>query len=383
MAEPQRRPSTGLERGDAVRASRQISSAEQEEEEDEYALAAMGMSGGGAGGGYTPSGVVESQERRPPQDLTTSRRTPPPRPSSTTKPRLDSFALRNDGSTGPLPARGSTVGYSASATSTRSSSISTALTSLRAESPYQGPSAPSHPYQMYPQESRLARTASTATTITVPATERSYAGPNGPTHPYGLYPQNIGAEGEHDHLPIAPAPIPVGFPGLNIEYQRRIGPEGEEAAGIIGPDGHTEELPPYTKYPDETISRKTRPGLPLAVLPPLVGAGGIGLATRNPEFESNEDLNTPQSRQSTRSFASDSTHQVNTAALAYSEKPQLKKWQVTARRKLCNVVPIWVVVLIVAVFIMFGVILGAVFAALKPKHEDTEKQHHQQPPPTA
>jgi hypothetical protein len=231
---------------------------------------------------------------------------------------------------------------------------------------------------MYPQESRLARTASMATTVTVPSTERSYSGPSGPTHPYGMYPQNIGAEGEHDHLPIAP--IPVGFPGLNNEYQRRIGPEGEEAAGIIGPDGHTEELPPYTQYPDEAIARKTGLALQPAILPPLVGAGGIGLATRNPEFESHEDLNTPQSRQSTRSFASDSTHQVNTAALGFSEKPQLKKWQIVARRKLCNVVPIWVVVLIVGVFILFGIILGAVFAALKPKHSQPVKQHHESAP---
>lgn len=241
---------------------------------------------------------------------------------------------------------------------------------VRAESPYQGPAGPSHPYQMYPQESRVARTASVATSSTAPPmTERSYAGPSGPTHPYGMYPQNIVSEESGHESPAAP--VPVGFPGLNNNYQRRLGPDGEEIADIIGPDGHTEQLPPYTKYPDEAFARKNRP----TVAVPVAGAGGIGLATRNPEFASREDLDSPQSR---GSIVSDvSNHQVNTAAATVSEKPELKKWQKLAKKKLCRIVPVWVLVLVAIMFIMFGIILASVLAALKPKHPS--KHQEQQP----
>lgn len=133
-------------------------------------------------------------------------------------------------------------------------------------------------------------------------------------------------------------------------------------ADIIGPDGHTEQLPPYTKYPDEAIARQNRP----AVAIPVAGAGGLGLATRNPEFSSTEDLESP-SRDSTRSALSEqSNHQVNTAAAVMSEKPELNKWQKRARRKIYGVVPVWVLLLIGIVFILFGIILGTVLAVLKP-----------------
>lgn len=335
-----------------------------EQDDDDSDLEAMGISDG-----FRPSTAMTGHNTVPSQtsqSMTPGRRTPPPRPSSITKPRLDSFALRHDGGMGPIARNSSNAGsHIPNAVPTRSSSVSTDVPYMRTESPYQGPSGPSHPYQMYPQESRLARTMSVATTSTIVAPDRPYNGPGGPTHPYGMYPQNIVPEGEVAvEAPAVPPPVPVGFPGLNNNYQRRLGPDGEEIADIIGPDGHTEQLPPYTQYPDEAIARKTRP----TVAVPPAGAGGIGLATRNPEFESQEDLNTPQSRQSTRSILSDSNHEINMGAATMSEKPRLKKWQRVAKRKVCGVVPVWAIVLAAAVFILFGIILGTVLAILKPKH---------------
>lgn len=342
-----------------------------QQDNDDYDLEAMGISDG-----FRPSAAITSHNRMSSQTSqlnTPGRRTPPPRPSSTTKPKLDSFALRHDGAMGPVGRSNSIVASNLNAAPTRSSSISTNMAYVRAESPYQGPSGPSHPYQMYPQESRMARTMSVATTSTVQVPDRPYNGPGGPTHPYGMYPQNTVPEAEVAGEPAAIPPVPVGFPGLNNNYQRRLGPEGEEIAGIIGPDGHTEELPPYTQYPEEAFARKTRPTVQV---PPLAGAGGIGLATRNPEFESQEDLNTSQSRQSTRSMMSDSNHQINMAAADVSEKPPLKKWQQVAKRKACGIVPYWAIGLAAIVFILFGIILGTVLAILKPKHP----QKHQSKP---
>ena len=65
-----------------------------------------------------------------------------------------------------------------------------------------------------------------------------------------MYSQNVAENPEENDIAPAPPAIPVGFPGLNTGYHRQIGPDGEEQ-DIIGPDGHTEQLPPYSKYPEE------------------------------------------------------------------------------------------------------------------------------------
>ena len=65
-----------------------------------------------------------------------------------------------------------------------------------------------------------------------------------------MYSQNVVENPEENDITPAPPAIPVGFPGLNTGYHRQIGPDGEEQ-DIIGPDGHTEQLPPYSKYPEE------------------------------------------------------------------------------------------------------------------------------------
>lgn len=356
MAGPDRRSSMGIDRRGSIRPSLQLN------DHDDYDIEAMGISDG-----FRPSEAAAGHNRMHSQGSQhyaqfTGRRTPPPRPSSTTKPKRDSFALRHDGAMGTLPSRTS------SAAST--SRTSTERAYVRAEIPYEGPVGPSHPYQMYPQESRLARTASIATASTVQISERSYSGPNGPAHPYGMYPQNIVPEADDANEGATVLPVPVGFPGRNDNYQRRLGPEGEEIADIIGPDGHTEQLPPYTQYPDEAFARKARP----TVQTMFAGAGGMGLATRNPEFASREDLDTPHSRQSTRSFMSDSNHQINTAALGVSEKPELKRWQKIAKRRVCGIIPIWAFVLVGITFVIFAIVVASVLAVLIRKHPP---KHHE------
>lgn len=334
-------------------------------EEDEYDLDAMGMSDGFAN--YTPTGQNRTSYQAPqPQPVTptTRRSIPPPRPSSITKPRLDTFALRHDGDVG------SSNHAARSSHLSRASSSSTENPFVRPESPYSGPSAPSHPYQLYPQDARLARTASVATNSTYqPSPETPYSGPSHPTHPYGMYPQTTTIEPEIQRNPEG---IPVGFPGRPNEYRRRLGPDGEEIADIIGPDGHTEQLPPYTQYPDEAFARKARAQ---ATIP--VGAGGIGLATRNPEFASNEDLSIPASPLSMRSQSSSEEHQVTVGPEGVSEKPVEKRWKIIARRKVCGVVPIWFVVIVGVLLCIFAVTISTAIAVIRYKM----KQSHDAFPP--
>ncbi|KAK5987772.1 hypothetical protein PT974_11905 [Cladobotryum mycophilum] len=241
------------------------------------------------------------------------------RPLSTVKPPRphDSLTLRNDGSN----ASGAPLPFEPLADAPQ----------IRPQSPYRGPSGPSHPYQMYPQRTLSNATSSTA----LPTTRHSYDGPRGPTHPYALYTQNIVPS--VDETPQQQ--IPVGFPIAGDAYRRQIGPDGEEAGGLIGPLGHTEELPPYTRYPDQPFAPKTSIEASQETSPTnttaspqqtiaIAGAGGIGVATRNPEFSATEeDLEPTRSRPSTIS-----QHDINTAARDVAEKPPMNKWQRRAKK---------------------------------------------------
>ncbi|KAI0602136.1 hypothetical protein F4775DRAFT_302211 [Biscogniauxia sp. FL1348] len=376
-----------LDRSGSLRASVRFSNVQPDD--DDYDLQAMAISDG-----FRPPEVAHNHHAphvsRPSVssfDISPAR-TVSPRPSSISKPHRhhESLTLRNEGTSmdpfhDPMP--------------TRASSVSTSSAFMNVETPYDGPRGPSHPYQMYPQDVRLARTASLATTSTAPVSERSYNGPRGPTHPYGMYPQNTVPEVDASGIGDGPVQrdINVGFPGATDNYQRRIGPDGEDAADLIGPDGHTEQLPPYTRYPEETYQRKALgidtpqpvPAQPMLAIP---GAGGIGLATRNPEFSSTEDLGgavSPESRRSVRSFNSETSHhEINTAALAVTdEKKPAKTWKEAARKRVWGIVPCWALVLAIIVLLMMGVVLGAVIGTLFGPHLRKGPPRDDKPPQPA
>ena len=161
-----------------------------------------------------------------------------------------SFSFRYDSSE-PSPRRPSTT---ASEMTQRPMSALSSFTIPRAQSPFVGASGPSHPYGMYPQDTALNRTS----TVSTVRTERTYAGPSHPTHPYAMYPQTTAPEPDETPLAASVDIASVGFPGLAQPYARRLGPDGEDADDIIGPDGHTEQLPPYSRYP-AAIPSKERP----------------------------------------------------------------------------------------------------------------------------
>lgn len=397
MGDPNPTRSSELDRRSASRASSSRASTrlshvlpDGDSYDDDYDLQAMAISDG-----FRPVEVAQNHNLshviRPSVDSLGPpvARAASARPSSVSKPFPvhESFALPYNTS-GEATARSSGV-----------STDSTGSTLITAETPYEGPSGPSHPYQMYPQDVRLARTASLATTSTAPVSERSYTGPRRPAHPYAIYSQNVapGDDGSGDRPPQMD--INVGFPGRINDYQRRLGPDGEEAADMIGPNGHTEQLPPYTRYPAEAYDRKafginvtrsasasssTRQNLQIP------GAGGIGLATRNPEFSSTEDLNplsASHSRRSTRSFTSEASHHsINTAALAVTNEKNAPDWKTAAKRKVWGVVPCWAVVLGVIVLVMLGIVIGTVIGTeLAPqldKDEDDDQYDLSSPRPS-
>ena len=230
----------------------------------------------------------------------------------------------------------------------RPSSIMSGYTMPRTQSVYRGPTGPSHPYGMYPQDTALNRTS---TVLSIRPPERSYNGEEGPAHPYGMYPQNIVPEGEVGSgtgtVPIAP----VGFPGLGQHYARRLGPDGEEADDIIGADGHTEQLPPYTRYPDAVaVKERYAPHAPENQASP---------STPLQPFE------VPTSPDGSQSSDDDQPH-INTAAAAaaglVTESGATKeRWKSRSRKRTCcGTVPRWALVIIIVLSILLAAVLGGV-----------------------
>ena len=313
-----------------------------------------------------------------------------PRPSSVSKPHRphESLTLRNDGS---------------SATIANSSTNSQDTN----DSPLTQNESNSHPSSsLFGSSAEASRTGTTNSTR--PLIERAYDGPRGPTHPYALYPQNTATSEE-----LSNQHIPVGFPGHGMAYQRQLGPDGEEIGDLIGPLGHMEELPPYTRYPEQTYLRRdgagassaTGPGsngvssmsapgsngasfvsapertsgsapgsssgspqnaVPAAPLPVHPGAGGIGLATRDPEFSSTDgSLVVANSQGSIQSAdTSNTSHGINIAARDFAEKLPMGKWQRRARKKLWGVIPYWALCLLVTGMVIVGIVLGAVVGTI-------------------
>lgn len=249
----------------------------------------------------------------------------------------------------------------------RTVSTGSSFTIPRTQSPYQGAMGPSHPYGMYPQDIGLTRTSSAATHSTTRAPDRLYADPNGPTHPYGMYPQNTVPEGAVSPMTEQAPPIPVGFSGLGRNYRRRFGPEGEEADDMIGPDGHTEQLPPYSPYPDAFLPKDN-----------VSGAAGIGATLQNQPETSQTTLNNSQSRLSATPtlHADDGMPPLIPTGQSDESGSFKERWSEKGKKRFCNgKVPVWVLILIVVIFI---VLLGGIVGGML-KHRHGHRGDHQVP----
>lgn len=322
------------------------------------------------------------------------------RPSSVAKPPRphDSLTIRNDGSNGA---------------NNNTQTGGNGVPPLRVETPYRGPSNPVHPYGMYPQ-----RTASNATDRSARGNRSSYTGPRGPAHPYTLYSQGTAAAPVEAH----PQSIPIGFTGLAAPYERQIGPDGEEVGDLLGPLGHTEELPPYSRYPEVAFATKpgpspaaaagaaaeteanaaaaqetpadnssgSRPRSVAADAPAEPRSTTTDAAPENP-FASVEDALVPTSTNSHHSIRSVSTyHDTPSEQILDEKEPRFQtKWQRRARKKLWGVIPYWSICLVFVGMIIMGVVMGAAIGTFLSKNSSknnkptTTPELDQNPNPTA
>ncbi|KAL8917147.1 MAG: hypothetical protein Q9208_008116 [Pyrenodesmia sp. 3 TL-2023] len=264
--------------------------------------------------------------------------------------------------------------------STLSPSVSRAstFTMPRTQSPYQGATGPSHPYAMYPQDIGVFRTSSTATTSTVRPQERSYTGPAGPTQPYGMYPQNTVPEEEISPVQTLHPPMPVGFPGRSQDYRRRLGPDAEDIDDLVGPDGYTEQLPPYTRYPDGIPPKRDEPG-PASILSAERDQNGSSEETLANSSQSGESL--PQHVETNQS----STELTAIAGSDLAEQDEggnfKERVKEKSKKRICfGVLPLWAIAILV---ILMVAVLAGVVGAVVGRARGEKQAASTTPPPLA
>ena len=286
----------------------------------------------------------------------------------------NSFSLRHDTQQSDPPQRMASMASTATSDSTLRplSTISDFTVPPRSQSPFVGASGPSHPYGMYPQNTSLNRASSTAT---VRPTERLYTGPDRPMHPYGVCPQTTTPEGEGDPLIASTDIASVGFPGLRQQYARRLGPDGEDADDIIGPDGHTEQLPPYTRYPDRrgearSTHNKERSAPAAEASPP----SSPDLPWTATTAASMSDALLPN-----RARSDGETTAVDSETASPEAESTKEKWAERSKRRTCfGKLPYWSICLMVFALVLLAAVGGAfLWRFIGSRHSSDNSHGHQ------
>ncbi|KAL4928392.1 uncharacterized protein BDV17DRAFT_95549 [Aspergillus undulatus] len=276
-----------------------------------------------------------------------------------------------------LPQKGADLAYRNSVTS-NSTAQSTAQRSQstssrfsippRALSPYTGATGPSHPYAMYPQIG-VSRSPSVATTSTIRPVDAPLTESNGPQHPYAMYPQNVVVEeGLEDSV------IPLGFPGHNQEaYQRPPNRAADDVGDLIGPDGYTEQLPPYSRYPEGASPKLEATVVALPDVPPIVDQSN-GSNEREPATSDVSSRTVVAGNQPTERGGGAPDEPAPTGVMAFEEK--LKR---RGQKKVCCGLPVWTLVLVSVVMIVGGSIGGAIGGILGAKKAAEEASDDSEP----
>ncbi|TKA79003.1 hypothetical protein B0A49_02264, partial [Cryomyces minteri] len=183
-----------------------------------------------------------------------------------------------------------------------------------------------------------------------------------------MYPQNVSTDPDDDVVEPIEA-VPVGFPGLGQQYHRRIGPEGEEQ-DIVGPDGHTEQLPPYSRYADEDLAKP--PVVNAADPAALEGASGHDADSHDTLIPSSYETAGAGtvSSQFPRIEAMESGES-DTSEKSWNEKT----WKEKRKTRLCwGKIPLWWILLAAAFVVLLAIILGGVIGGfLSRQHANAAK----------
>lgn len=352
---------------------------------DEYSLDAIEVEEDVRPGGRTPSGASlnSSVTLRSTSAFQNGPNAPSTRPELSDNPFGDEASLsgedyyyrsslpqktRDDGDH-----RNSTVSSTGALEVQRNESLSSRNSVLQQPlTPYAGATGPSHPYGMYPQIG-VGRSPSVTTTSTERPLDRPLVDTNPPQHPYAMYPQNVVAADSLDE-----ASIPLGFLGHTLGYrQPALRSTGTDIADIVGPDGHAEQLPPYSRYPDGGAAKAVAAGIETATEPIVVQDDFTEPERRQqlPISETSSRTLVPE-ESGAGSVRSSTAATPATGLMAFEEKLQRK-----GKQRVCCGLPVWTLVLVGVVVLILACIGGAIGGVLGARKAATQSEPP--PPPTA
>ena len=153
-----------------------------------------------------------------------------------------------------------------------------------------------------------------------------------------MYPQNTVEEEDND-VPGPASTIQVGFPGMGQIYAGTRA-TGHDLGDIVGSDGHVEQLPPYTRYADNTIAKSASDPVPAPVA-----------VTDSPHSPAS------QSSDSDVNLNPVAAPDAGGRATEYNEKSKSKS---RLRRKVCWGISLCVWLLVVAIIVLAATLGGVI-----------------------
>lgn len=207
-----------------------------------------------------------------------------------------------------------------------------------------------------------------------------------------MYQQNVTEEDDEPPLPQVQASIPVGFPGINTNFHRRLGPDGEEQ-DIVGPDGHAEQLPPYTRYPEEGPTKAAMVAeanatpiepanptgntfddsnaiTPISPVSPLQTLPPVQALPVNPSTEAQPGDTTRPATSSSRPAPSTTASTERDLSEKDEGTTKDKNWR---SKRLWGKIPMGVAVVLLILLLVFAIVLGAAIGTFVAKSKDKDR----------
>ena len=156
---------------------------------------------------------------------------------------------------------------------------------------------------------------------------------------------------EDDDAPVNA--IPLGFPGMGPNYQSSSGTSGSDVGDIVGSDGHVEQLPPYTRYADNTLAKGN--------MEPIDGP--IIVESHSPDSQELQVM--------TSSGSSQQPHLEMGRELS-EEEARKEGWKAKAQRRVCGGIPLWVLIILLTVTILAAA-LGGVIGGVIGNRKGTDR----------
>jgi hypothetical protein len=160
-----------------------------------------------------------------------------------------------------------------------------------------------------------------------------------------MYPQNIVPE--EDDVRPPPMSIPLGFPGMGDVYQQGTRSVAHDIADIVGADGHVEQLPPYSRYPDNGVPKDSVSQLNTAMSGQTQDRSDAPMLPQ-PTASPFSDHRVPSNMAAARTAGSD------------SDSSFKERWREKSKRRVLCGLPMWCLLVLIAVIILVGATGGAI-----------------------